>query len=161
MTPVVVTKPFNHNLTAAWLKAQGLSPFYAGFFWCLRLHLKDNDTGLSLDLDDSTVVMTLHYGDVRITRKSGVTSVDGPTAQVVFDDQSSEVGNTGTGWLTIFFYPVADEIEEMLTVLDDIVTPSRLIDYEVALKMPDDIIQVVVLSGLIEILRSHTETPIP
>lgn len=160
ITPTEIVYPFNTNLTREWLAGYGFKPLFGGADWIFRVQLTD-EAGAGSDLTGASARFLITDGTTDILRRSGITSTGASHAQIVFDDQSAEVGVTGTGWLTIYMHAVATEIAEFATLLTSIDEgASALCNYELGITFGGSFPSHPVLSGKIAVYKTLQAYPV-
>lgn len=151
MSIITPADPFALDLTAAYLIAQGGSPFVAGDDMRLRLQVRKD--GEPVDLTGATAWWTMRdkvNGAGRFVRKSGVTLAS-PLLQITFDaDQTAEdeVAGTGKGWLEVAW---SDEDEDDLKRFCGLLRP-----WDLRVLLADGLLETHA-SGRIEWLRPSSE----
>jgi hypothetical protein len=152
-TPQLITNPFEMEITKRRLIDSARSPLYVGTLWTLRMQYRPSAAAYALT--GATIVMTITDGTNTITRKTGVTTAGAPAAQIVLDaDQSTETGYTGKGWFQIRGDAVAADIASFALLAD------RVVDFEIALKLPDVVTQTVIAAGKIQLPTPKNLFPI-
>jgi hypothetical protein len=158
MTAITITDPTQVHLTRDYLTRQSRYPFYYGTLWQLRIRVADADGVRSLT--GATIVMTISDGTDTTTRKTGVTSTGASAAQIVIDaDQSAENVSdpdnpTGKGWCTVRSDAVAADVTAFAPFV------GKKTPYDVGIKFSDNVTQVLLFAGTIEIPGTKTTFPI-